>query len=45
VLIDTELRSALGKGALERALWFTWDATARSTLEALASEACRQRSH
>ncbi len=42
VLIDAELRAALGKGALERALWFTWDATARSTLEALASEACRQ---
>jgi glycosyltransferase involved in cell wall biosynthesis len=43
VLIDAELRTALGKAALERALWFTWDATARSTLEALASEACRQR--
>ena len=43
VLIDAELRAALGKGALERSLWFTWDATARSTLEALASEACRQR--
>ena len=27
------------KGALARARWFTWDATARRTLEALAGEA------
>jgi hypothetical protein len=33
------LRSRLSKGALERARWFTWDATARRALEALADEA------
>jgi glycosyltransferase involved in cell wall biosynthesis len=44
VLTDDELRARLGKGALERARWFTWDATARSTLEALASEARRRMS-
>jgi glycosyltransferase involved in cell wall biosynthesis len=39
VLGDEMLRSRLSKGALERARWFTWDATARRALEALASEA------
>ncbi|HEX3333664.1 MAG TPA: glycosyltransferase family 4 protein [Acidimicrobiales bacterium] len=39
VLDDDVLRSRLSKGALERARWFTWDATARRALEALADEA------
>lgn len=39
VLGDEVLRSRLSKGALARARWFTWDATARRALEALASEA------
>ncbi len=39
VLGDDVLRSRLSKGALERARWFTWDATARRALEALAEEA------
>ena len=36
--IDEVLRSRLSKGALARARWFTWDATARRALEALAEE-------
>jgi glycosyltransferase involved in cell wall biosynthesis len=43
VLSDDELRQRLSRGALERARWFTWDATARTTLEALAEEARRRR--
>jgi glycosyltransferase involved in cell wall biosynthesis len=39
VLGDDVLRSRLSKGALARAKWFTWDATARRAMEALASEA------
>ncbi len=39
VLGDEVLRSRLSKGALVRARWFTWDATARRALEALAEEA------
>jgi glycosyltransferase involved in cell wall biosynthesis len=39
VLGDEVLRSRLSKGALLRARWFTWDATARRALEALAEEA------
>jgi glycosyltransferase involved in cell wall biosynthesis len=39
VLGDEVLRSRLSKGALARARWFTWDATARRALEALADEA------
>jgi glycosyltransferase involved in cell wall biosynthesis len=39
VLGDEVLRSRLSKGALARARWFTWDVTARRTLEALAGEA------
>jgi glycosyltransferase involved in cell wall biosynthesis len=42
VLGDEVLRSRLSKGALERARWFTWDATARRALEALAGEAERK---
>ncbi len=41
VLGDDVLRSRLSKGALTRARWFTWDATARRALEALAEEATR----
>jgi glycosyltransferase involved in cell wall biosynthesis len=43
VLGDEVLRSRLGKGALARARWFTWDATARRALEALADEALAPR--
>ena len=39
VLGDDVLRSRLGRGALIRARWFTWDATAQRALEALAAEA------
>jgi glycosyltransferase involved in cell wall biosynthesis len=38
VLDDEVLRTRLSKGAVERARWFTWDATARRALEALAGE-------
>jgi glycosyltransferase involved in cell wall biosynthesis len=38
VLGDEVLRSRLSKGALARARWFTWDATARRALEALAEQ-------
>ena len=38
VLGDEVLRSRLSKGALARARWFTWDATARRALEALAGQ-------
>jgi glycosyltransferase involved in cell wall biosynthesis len=43
VLGDEVLRSRLSKGAIARARWFTWDATARRALEALAGEAMSQR--
>ena len=39
VLGDDVLRSRLAKGALARARWFTWDATAQRALEALAEVA------
>jgi glycosyltransferase involved in cell wall biosynthesis len=39
MLGDQVLRSRLARGALSRARWFTWDATARRALEALAAEA------
>jgi glycosyltransferase involved in cell wall biosynthesis len=42
VLGDEVLRSRLSKGALARARWFTWDATARRALEALAEGARAQ---
>jgi hypothetical protein len=38
VLSDEVRRSRLSKGALARARWFTWGATARRALEALAAE-------
>jgi glycosyltransferase involved in cell wall biosynthesis len=38
VLGDEVLRNRLARGALTRARWFTWDATARRALEALADE-------
>ena len=41
ILGDEVLRSRLARGALSRARWFTWDATARRALEALAEEATR----
>ncbi len=43
VLGDEVLRSRLSKGALTRARWFSWDATACRALEALAEEATRSR--
>jgi glycosyltransferase involved in cell wall biosynthesis len=39
VLGDDILRSRLSRGALSHARWFTWDATARRAMEALAEEA------
>jgi glycosyltransferase involved in cell wall biosynthesis len=42
LLRDDALRTLLGKGALERAAHYRWDATARATLEALAAEARRR---
>jgi glycosyltransferase involved in cell wall biosynthesis len=41
VLTDDVLRSRLSRGALDRARWFTWPATARRALEALAEESAR----
>jgi len=38
MLSDEVLRSRLARGALARARWFTWAATARRSLEALAEE-------
>jgi glycosyltransferase involved in cell wall biosynthesis len=38
VITDDVLRSRLSRGALARARWFTWGATARRSLEALAEE-------
>src|SRR3954470_17453456 len=38
ILRDPELRDSLGAAALERAELFTWDATARRTLEVLESQ-------
>ena len=42
VLTDDTLRGRLSQGALVCAGWFTWDATARRALEALAEVATRQ---
>jgi glycosyltransferase involved in cell wall biosynthesis len=42
ILTDDVLRSRLGRGALSRARWFTWGATARRSLEALAEETARR---
>jgi len=41
VLTDAGLRERLGRGALERSRWFTWQVAARGTLEALAAESRR----
>jgi glycosyltransferase involved in cell wall biosynthesis len=38
---DDVLRNRLGRGALDRARWFTWGETARRSLEALAGETTR----
>ncbi|HEY2215494.1 MAG TPA: glycosyltransferase family 4 protein [Acidimicrobiales bacterium] len=43
VLTDDALRNRLAKGALSRARWFTWGATARRSLEALAAESAQRR--
>jgi glycosyltransferase involved in cell wall biosynthesis len=43
VLGDDVLRTRLGRGALARARWFTWGATARRSLEALAQESASRR--
>jgi len=43
VLGDDGLRGRLGAGALQRSRWYTWPATARSTLAVLAEEATRRR--
>ncbi|MGH2685281.1 MAG: glycosyltransferase family 4 protein [Actinomycetota bacterium] len=43
VLRDDELRESLAAGAVAHAARFTWEATARGTLEALAAEAKRGR--
>jgi glycosyltransferase involved in cell wall biosynthesis len=45
VLGDDMLRNRLAKGALVRARWFTWDATALRALEALAEEAVLRPAH
>jgi len=43
VLADNDLRSSLGARALEHAGRFTWEATARGTLEVLGNEVLRRR--
>jgi glycosyltransferase involved in cell wall biosynthesis len=43
VLGDTALRDRLGAAAIEHASRFTWEATARGTLEVLAQAAIRRR--
>jgi glycosyltransferase involved in cell wall biosynthesis len=45
VLSDPELRARLSAGALEHASRYTWEATARGTLEVLAQAAIRRRAH
>jgi len=42
LLTDEVLRNRLSRGAVARARWFTWGATARRSLEALAEEAVRR---
>ena len=42
VVRDDRLRARLGAGAIEHASRFTWEASARGTLEALCSEARRR---
>ncbi len=41
LLGDEALRTRFGRAALERSRWFTWDATARATLQALVAEVAR----
>ena len=43
VLVDSELRASLSAAALEYANRFTWEATARGTLEVLGNEVLRRR--
>jgi glycosyltransferase involved in cell wall biosynthesis len=43
VVSSPELRERLGRGAMEHARHFTWEVTARKTLEVLAAEAVRDR--
>ena len=43
ILRDPELRDSLGAAALERARGFTWDATARRTLEVLEAQVAGRR--
>jgi glycosyltransferase involved in cell wall biosynthesis len=43
VVTDEVLRNRLSRGALSRARWFTWEATARRSLEALAEETAARR--
>ncbi len=43
VIADTGLRTKLAAGAIQQAGRFTWDRTARSTLDILAEEATRRR--
>jgi glycosyltransferase involved in cell wall biosynthesis len=43
VLSDPDLRARLGTGAREHAARYTWEATARGTLEVLAQAAIRRR--
>jgi glycosyltransferase involved in cell wall biosynthesis len=38
LLGDDALRTRFGRAALERSRWFTWDATARATLQAVVTE-------
>jgi hypothetical protein len=43
VLTDNELRASLSAHALVHASRFTWEATARGTLEVLGNEVLRRR--
>jgi glycosyltransferase involved in cell wall biosynthesis len=45
VLSDAALRARLGANAREHAAPYTWEATARGTLEVLAQAAVRRRTH
>ena len=45
VLSDSALRARLGTAAREHAARYTWEATARGTLEVLAQAAIRRRTH
>ena len=45
MLSDAALRARLGTAAREHAARYTWEATARGTLEVLAQAAIRRRTH